>query len=243
MRRAACHALLALALASPPGAAQAGDVKVEWDPDLAFEWDRANYERELGALVQDGLAAASGFLGFGRDAPLSVRVLTRARYEARFGTQAVWSQGARYSRGAIFVNGGNRLDAHMARLLRHEMVHAVLDHAGTGHQLPTWLNEGLAERVGSPRPLDTTEVQELEVALESHALTPLPRGGPLTRFGYLQSRAAVPFLEQKLGREPLLAVVRRTLDGRGFERALADETGWTQQKVEDEFRYWVDHLQ
>jgi len=65
----------------------------------------------------------------------------------------------------------------------------------------------------------------------------------MTHFRYLQSFAAVLFLEKKLGKEQLLAVVRRVLEHGTFEQALDAELRWTMKHVEEEFSYWVDHLQ
>jgi hypothetical protein len=127
------------------------------------------------------------------------------------------------------------------------MTHAFLDDLGTGHRFPMWLNEGLAERVGyrtrGQHDLDTTQRQELEVALEQRKLVPLPTGGGMTPFRYLQGFAAVLFLEKKLGKESLLAVVRRVMTRGTFEQALDAEQRWTMKNIEEGFSYWVDHLQ
>ncbi len=48
-------------------------------------------------------------------------------------------------RGQIHVNGGARIGSHFIGLMHHEMTHAVLDNRGKGRNVPTWLNEGLAE--------------------------------------------------------------------------------------------------
>jgi hypothetical protein len=239
--------LLALALLLLAGPGRAAEPVITWDKDLAFEWDRANYERILREVVLAGDAEVTAWLGLRPDRPIRVEVLTRARYEARFGSDAAWSQGAHYRDGAIHVNGGARLGGFFEGLIFHELTHAVLDHRGNAHVLPTWLTEGLAERLGYRRrgqtALATTQVGQLEDALEHGLLLPLPRRGPLTRFGYLQSFAAVLYLEQKLGRDQLLRVVRRALELGSFEKALDLELRWTQRDIDDGFRSWVDHLQ
>jgi len=236
-------ALVSLA-ALPAGAA---DLQLTWEKDLAFEWDRASYERTLRGMVQASEAEVSAWLGWPRTRPLELRVLTRARYEAEFGSGAAWNTGAHYARGAIHVNGGARLDGWFAGMLTHELTHAWLDDQRSAGRLPTWLNEGLAERLGyrtrGQHGLDTTQRQQLEVALEQRQLVPLPAGGGLSSFRYLQSFAAVLFLEQKVGKERLLALVRRTLARGTFEQALDAELRWTPRKLEEEFSYWVDHLQ
>jgi hypothetical protein len=189
----------------------------------------------------------SGWLGFGRTRPLEVRVVTKARYEAQFGSGMAWGSGAHYRSGVINVNGGARLDGWFAGMLSHEMTHAFLDDLGTGHRVPTWLNEGLAERLyyrtRGQQGLDTTQVTTLEVALQQKQLLPLPAAGAMTEFRYLQGFAAVLFLEHKIGKDALLAVVRRTMKEGSFERALDAELRWTMRNVEEGFAYWVDHLQ
>lgn len=54
--------------------------------------------------------------------------------------------------------------------------------------------------------------------------------------------AAVLFVEKRAGRDKLLAVVRRTLDGEPFEQALDRETRWSMVDLEREFADWVEHL-
>lgn len=234
-----------VALAATP--ATAAEVQISWEKDLAFEWDRANYEKTLRELVRGSEAEVSSWLGWSLTRTLEVRVITRAHYETEFGSDAAWNTGAHYARGAIHVNGGARLDGRFAGLMTHELTHAFLDDQRSAGRLPTWLNEGLAERLGyrtrGQNELTTTQIQQLEVALEQRRLVPLPLGGGMTPFRYLQSFAAVLFLEKKLGKEQLLAVVRRVLKQGTFEQALDAELRWTVKKVEEEFSYWVDHLQ
>ena len=64
----------------------------------------------------------------------------------------------------------------------------------------------------------------------------------LARDQYLHCYAAVLFLEKKAGKEKLLAVVRRTLEGEPFERALDGETRWSTVDLERELVDWVEHL-
>lgn len=238
--------LAAFAVAAPLRAA-AADIVVSWDKDLAFEWDRANYERLLRQLVTASDAEVSAWLGWQRTRPLELKVLTKARYEAQFGSEAAWSSGAHYRQGAIHVNGGARLDDWFGGMLTHELTHAYVDDLRSGYRLPQWLNEGLATRLGlrarGQDRLTTGQVTELEVALQQKQLVPLPVGGGMTPFRYLQGFAAVLFLESKIGKQALLALVQRTMKGGTFEQALDAELRWTPRDVEERFSYWVDHLQ
>jgi len=238
---------IALLLVLAAGPARSAELNLTWEKDLAFEWDRASYEKTRRRMVQASEADVSAWLGWPRSRPLEVRVLTRAHYEAEFGSGAAWNTGARYSRGVIHVNGGARLDGWFAGLLAHELTHALLDDWRSLRRLPLWLNEGLAERLGfrarGQDALDSTQRQQLEVALQQRQLVPLPADGGMTPMRYLQGYAAVLFLEKKVGKDRLLALVRRALMRGTFEEALDAELRWTPRKLEEEFSYWVDHLQ
>jgi len=223
----------------------AAELRISWDASVAFEWDRATYERTLRELVARSDAEVAGWLGFARTRPLELRVMTKAGYEQAFGSGMAWNTGAHYARGAIHVNGGARLDGWFTGMLTHELTHAYLDDLGTGHRFPSWLNEGLAERLGyrtrGQEGLTTGQVQELEIALQERRLVPL--SGASGRFKYLQGFAAVLFLEKKVGKETVLAVVRRTMRQGSFEEALDGELRWTMKDLDDGFARWVDHLQ
>ncbi len=239
--RVLAAALTALAAAR----VSAAEIAISWDPDLAFEWDRARYEQTLRELIRRSEGEVAAWLGFERTRPLVVRVLTRPRYEQAFGSVQAANAGAHYARGAIHVNGGARLDGWFAGMLTHELTHAWLDDLGTGHRLPGWLNEGIAERLGyrtrGQDGLTTGQRQELEVALQERRLVPL--GAAAGRFRYLQGYAAVLFLEQKVGKEALLAVVRRTMRQGTFEQALDAELRWKPKDLDAAFATWVDRLQ
>lgn len=106
--------LAATLLVVAGGRAAAGEIRISWEKDLAFEWDRANYEKTLRDMVQASEAEVSAWLGWPRTRTLEVRVITRPRYEAQFGDAMAWNTGAHYSSGAIHVNGGARLDGWFA---------------------------------------------------------------------------------------------------------------------------------
>jgi hypothetical protein len=227
-------------------AARSADVEIAWDTDLARPGDQEAYERQLREIVRDARARAMAELGLELRNPPMVKVLSRASFERKFGTDAVYLDTARFIGDVIHVNGGSRLDDRFAGVVVHEMVHAVLDARGTESSLPRWLDEGLAERLAwrrrgleEPAP---NQVAELRQARERRALTPLPLAGELSRFGYLQSWAAVVFLDKRFGREKLMAIVRATLDGEPFEHALRRETGWSGGDMERAFDDWVARI-
>jgi hypothetical protein len=218
---------------------------MSWDQDLAFDYDRENYQRMLTDIVQRGYSVVSAELGLTLHHPLKISVYTHERYEKQFGADAALTQGAHYRQGAIRVNGGSRLDDRFAGVIVHELTHAFLDYKGTGELLPIWLNEGMAERLSWKRKgldeLLPNRVMEIQYARRQGALTPLP-ASRVAKMNYLQFYAAALFIEKKVGKDKLLAVVRRTLQGESFEHALDQEVRWTIRDLEREFAAWVDRL-
>jgi len=187
----------------------------------------------------------SAELGWTLERPLKINVYTPVHYEKQFGSVAASTRGAHYGYGAIYVNGGSRLNDEFAGTMVHELTHAFLDYRGTGRRLPTWLNEGLAERLGWKRKgldqLAPNQVMTIQYERRQGKLTPLPVWGVI-RMDYLQFYAAALFVEKKVGKDKLLAVVRRTLQGESFERVLDQEVRWTVSDLEREFVDWVDRL-
>lgn len=232
-----------LLLAAP---ALAAEPTVTWDADLARPADREDYERRLLAMVKDARSRAFAATGQEPGDSLSVKIHSRAAYERRFGSDAVHLDAARFVGDVVHVNGGARLDDRLAGLLVHEMVHAALDSRGTARDLPRWLDEGLAERASwrkrGQETLAPNQIAELKQANERNELVPLPRTGDLSRLGYLASWGAVLFLEQRVGRDGVLATVRATLAGEPFEKALRRETGMSPEEVDRAFARWVGAL-
>ncbi len=219
-------------------------VTISWDQGLAFDYDRENYQRLLTDIVQRGYSAVSAELGWTLDRPLKINVYTPVHYEQQFGSVAAATWGAHYRAGAIYVNGGSRLNDRFAGTMVHELTHAFLDHRGTGMRLPTWLNEGVAERLAWKRKgldeLAPNQVMSIQYARRQGKLTPLPVWA--NTMDYLQFYAAALFVEKRVGKDKLLAVVRRTLQGESFERVLDQEVRWTVSDLEREFVAWVDRL-
>ena len=226
------------------GVGRGAEVVIAWDPELTPPADREAYERQLREIVRDAQARAAAELGMELRRPPAVRVHSRARFEKEFGSDASHVEAARFVGDTVHVNGGARLDDRFAGLIVHEMAHAVLDARGMAASLPRWLDEGLAERLSWKRrgmeDLAPNQVGELKQAGEKRALVPLPATGQLSRFGYLQSYAAVLFLDSRFGRGKVLALVRATLGGEPFDRALQRELGWSGTDLDREFAAWVN---
>jgi hypothetical protein len=238
--------LLAAAGLASALVARAADVAVSWDTDLAPPADPAAYERLLRGIVSDSRARVASALGMETGPLLSVKIHSRAGYERLFGTGAAHLDAARFAGEVVHVNGGAHLDDRFAGVVVHELVHAALDARGTAWALPRWLDEGLAERLSwrrrgleAPAP---NQVAELKQARDRNELVPLPRTGELSRQGYLKSWAAVVFLEEKFGRERVMATVRATLAGEPFQKAVRSEIGLSPEDVDRAFEAWVGGL-
>jgi len=218
-------------------------VAMFWDQDLAFDYDRENYQRTLTNIVQTSYSMVQAEIGWTPQRALRIQVYAPAHYEKEFGAAAAATRGAHYRQGAIYVNGGKRLNDRFAGLMVHELTHAFIDFRGTGHRIPIWLNEGLAERLYWKREgLDTfapNQLMSLQAARRQGALTPLPTSG-VVKLDYLQFYAAALFVEKKVGKDKMLALIKRTLEGEPFERALDREVRWTMSDLEREFLAWVD---
>lgn len=234
---------LAVVLAGPALLFQ--EFQIQWDKNLAFENDRENYARLLQDHVEEASRSVAQTLGLTLKR-LTIRVISKSEYEARFGRESAFSHGAHYVNSTIVVNGGNRLTTSFGALLEHEMIHAFLDSDGNGRRLPTWLNEGLAERQRWHRlgieSLATNQVAELKRALESNSLTPLPARGPISAFGYLQSFATILFLEERYGRDIPTKLARTVLEDGSYDQALRRVLKETTSGIESEFRGWVKAL-
>jgi hypothetical protein len=227
-------------------AARGAEVAIQSDPDLARPDDRAAYERTLRGMVQDARARVVAGLGMEPGPLLTVKVHSRAGYERTFGTDAAHQDAARFVGEVVHVNGGARLDDRLAGLLVHELAHAALDAGGKARSLPRWLDEGLAERLSwqrrgqdGPSP---GQVAELRQARERKELLPLPVDRELDRSGYLESWAAVVFLERRYGRERVMATVRATLGGEPFEKAMRRELSLSSEELGKDFAAWVGGL-
>ena len=207
--------------------------------DFHLRYDHAFAGRAYGDQVIELLEGARDrvreTLGRTLGRPLEVHVYTRGhyleQYRHRFGFATVG-----FYDGAIHAVSSRQPRRDLLALLAHEYVHAVFKETLGTHR-PFFVNEGIAEREedrirGRPR-LPRGEWRRLLDALRERSWIPLselvPGFGTLqgkrAQLAYLESRAAIEFLE---GRYP--GFVARWLGrcdaGERWERALQLETGW-----------------
>jgi hypothetical protein len=236
-----------LAAALLASAARAADVDINWDKDLSFDYDRENYQNMLQQIIAMSVDEVARATGITLERRLQINVMNKPRYEQTFGAAFAQRTGAHYLRGVINVNGGSRLGLSFAGGMIHEMTHAFLDYKRSGQLFPAWFNEGLAECLRwtheGLEALAPNQVMELKDAREHGRLVPLVTNeGAMTPFLYIQSRAAVLYLQQKFGKDAVFGLARKVAGGAPFERALSSELSVSSSDVEGALGAWVDHL-
>ena len=137
--------------------------------------------------------------------PITVVLHTRAVFQSATGSPA-WADGLYdgvLGRIQIPTQGALTDQAWLARVLRHEFVHALLHQRVEGSRVPTWLNEGLAMQLAGDNSWpDLDRVIKGEVTL-----IPLSRleGGwtgfppDLATVAYLEGNSATAYLIDRYG--------------------------------------------
>jgi tetratricopeptide (TPR) repeat protein len=132
-----------------------------------------------------------------------------------------WAGGAYDGRIRLAVGGAMRTPAALDRLVRHELVHAVIDHAAP-RNIPAWLHEGLASVLESN---DRTWIDRvLRNVRELYTLDDLARGfdhldGASAAIAYAESAVAAEILRERLG--PNLGVfIQMVGSGHTVDQAL-----------------------
>jgi hypothetical protein len=133
-------------------------------------------------------------------------------------------------------------------VLAHEITHELLEQLAQpwGDRLPRWFHEGMAQVLAGDTYLDASEdlvVWRIPVDNLLLPFSELERGFPrdpvLLRLAYAQSFSYVKWLEGQLGRDGLLALVKKIDDETTLLRALVIATGRNTSQLEDA---WRDYL-
>lgn len=132
-----------------------------------------------------------------------------------------WAGGAYDGRIRLPVGGAMRTPAALDRVVRHELVHAMIEYTAP-RNIPTWVNEGLASVLESP---DRTWVRKvLNGTTEVFALDDLTNGfshldGSDALVAYAESAVAAEVLVERLG--PNLGVFLQMVgNGHTVDQAL-----------------------
>jgi hypothetical protein len=142
-----------------------------------------------------------------------------------------------------------RMGASPRGVVRHELVHELLDQyaAPHGRQLPRWFHEGLAQHLAGDTYLRASE-DDLVWGMGLRRLEPFgalrsrfPTEPSALRSAYAQSFSYVSWLAREYGVAELLAIVRAVGPYTTFEAALVGRTGRSTLQLEDAWRHHVLH--
>jgi hypothetical protein len=129
----------------------------------------------------------------------------------------------------------------VAEVARHELAHAALDDATSGHHVPLWFNEGVAIHFSGENGLARTN--QLWQASMSKSLLPLsdidtayPRDRYEVGVAYAESADFVRFLLRDADHTRFVSLIERVRSGSSFDRALADAYGSDLRRLELEWR-------
>jgi hypothetical protein len=213
------------------GAAQISSWKQKGDSRLQVYYHPGDEENASGVLqaVDEALPDLEGKLGVILSYPPQIVLATSQEEFDRItgGTLPTWSQGVSFpERGAIVLKSPafshDIQTCH--RTAVHELVHLMVGQK-SGHQVPRWLNEGLALMLSGEGP--GKPLMPLSRALWSGGLQPLMAVEQVDAYpnaqaelAYLQSYHATEFLIRQYGWETLRRLLDELGQGRAWDEAL-----------------------
>lgn len=215
---------------------------VKFDGAEDYEiWD------EVLTILEDAYREIGQRLQYFPSEPIHVVLLTRERFHAASDSPA-WAD-ALYDRvlGRIKIptQGALTDQVWLARVLRHEFVHALL-HERMGQKIstvPTWLNEGLAMQLaGDPSP----DIDELP-NLPQINLIPLRvlHGGwsrlphEAASLAYLQGNSATRYMIERYGMGKVHEILDHLKDGHTMDGAVRDKLMMSYETFQQR---WTQHL-
>lgn len=208
--------------------------------ELSYDLNRPELRREIDAL---GRLLEAAYLEFGesfgfwpveRGRPaIRVVLYTRADFDAVTGI-GDWAGGVYDGTIRVPVADLAREMPRLARVLRHELLHAYVQEAG-GSDVPGWLNEGLAqwlEEVGADERAQAA--QHARGKLQGGKLFPLAElQGSLASWtdkqaigrAYAQAQALVAYVAQIYGEDELFEMVTGCRTGASASQTFARRVG------------------
>lgn len=228
---AALACLLLLPFSAPADELHSGRVTLIYDPA-----DKELAQRSL-EIVQDTLDDFRDRMPVG-DKPITVALCRThpefRRYAGQFARVSVGGV-AESASGVVAIKTPRILPpgAHYEGILRHELLHLLLDRNYNTAVMPRWLNEGLAMTLSGENRVDdrfyagylsmrgrVIPYNELPAVLEGAEYD-----GRLGE-AYAQSLSMTEFLRKRLGEQHFWEFLR-ALDDQSFPRALEAHTGMT----------------
>ncbi len=249
--------LCAIALASCPSLARAGDVPTGWDTlstaHFTFRYDPRAGSR-VKPIAQDAekaLVPILATLGIEDIDPIEVRVARNTTEMASVkpgDPPPSWATGLAMRPQRILLvsltatDGAHPTDANLIFL--HEVVHMAEWDATGGRSLPIWFSEGLAINMSGEYSFERNQVL-ISAALRG-GLLPLsrlsssyPGDGTEVNVAYAQSADIVKFLDDAYGPGLISRLLSRVRRGDAFEPALESLAGRSMRQIQDE---WMDQL-
>lgn len=176
--------------------------------------------------------------------PITVVLHTKETFQGATGSPA-WADGLYdplLGRIQIPTQGALTDQTWLARVLRHEFVHALLHQRAEHARIPQWLNEGLAMQLaGDPWP-DLDRVIQGEVKL-----IPLNRleGGwigfpaTLATMAYLEGNSATAYLIERYGMGKVQDLIESLAGHQPIAIAIKDRLFISYEEFQ---RRWADHV-
>jgi hypothetical protein len=208
---------------------------------------RAEYEGKVVAALEEAYEHTRRTLGEAREAPVDVILYTREEFRTHQGATLAGAAAGLYWEGAMRINDGAELTDQTKATLVHEYVHAAVDEICGDGQLPTWLNEGLAEYVEwlylgseSPPPNAGNVLRSAARGGRLPSLAQLSQGMLINSsnpgLAYATSAIAVRQLMRWGGAPRLLALVREVGQGTPFDKALESHYSMDVAKLDAEVK-------
>lgn len=130
------------------------------------------------------------------------------------------------------VGGVRRITPGLTRIIRHELVHAMITARARGATVPRWYHEGLAQLL-EPRPADLVFKKLREDA------TLLGGRVSIDPFSYPKALAFVAWLESRFSRSRLFWFLDQLADGADENQALAYAFGAPREELNEGFSRWL----
>jgi tetratricopeptide (TPR) repeat protein len=197
-------------------------------------------------ILEDAYRDIGRRFGYYPSDPIVVVLHTRDRFQDASGSPA-WADGLYdgiLGRIQIPTQGALTDQTWLARVLRHEFVHALLHSRVEGRigAVPTWLNEGLAMQLAGDNWPDIEALVREEVRLIP--LTALEGGWTgmppvVARLAYLEGKSAAGYLIDRFGIGKVQEIVGLLAGGQTIGPAVQDRLFIT---YEDFQRRWIEEL-
>lgn len=216
-----------------------GMVTLRW-----YQGDEA-FASRLMAAAQSALDRLSRDTGTRLEHPVELYIYesTAALRQARIFPQA-WEGGVAFpSYGLVAIGIAQEQLAWGEEAVAHELAHlGVYQMSFNCYQdLPTWLNEGLAEYAeGDPTPDERSRLEQAIAASSIISVKSLSSSFPAdpqqALLSYAESRSIVAFLIQDYGQDKLLELVDSLRRGHTYDQALLQTYGFDTQGLDAAWR-------